>query len=88
MDKQYNNNFKYEDIKLLNLDKHDLIKNQNILNNIFKDYEKIEPSFISANNNIFLYLNNIEIAKVLDVIDINTKIKKFDFEENVLNIYI
>lgn len=52
MDKQYNN-FKYEDIKLLNLDKHDLIKKQNILNNIFKDYEKIEPSFISANNNIF-----------------------------------
>ncbi|QJF24956.1 hypothetical protein [Mammaliicoccus vitulinus] len=81
-------NFDYKKMFLIKLDENDLEDNRELLKSIYKDFEELNATFKKNNQDIYLYLNDFKIAKVLSPIQHNQQVEKIMFTNDSIKIYI
>lgn len=62
--------FNYDNANVLNLDTNQLNENIKVIDDIFKNYEQIDPTIEIENGNTKLKLNGYFIASIIDKVRI------------------
>ncbi|HDP2070979.1 TPA: hypothetical protein ACOGBL_001645 [Staphylococcus aureus] len=78
--------FNYDNANVLKLDTNQLNENIKVIDDIFKNYEQIEPTIEVENGNTKLKLNRYFIASIISSLNLN-KLNNLYVEEEFYHTY-
>ncbi|HCV0767880.1 TPA: hypothetical protein OVM90_001121 [Staphylococcus aureus] len=78
--------FNYDNANVLKLDTNQLNENIKVIDDIFKNYEQIEPTIEIENGNTKLKLNRYFIASIISPLNLN-KLNNLYVEEEFYHTY-
>lgn len=78
--------FNYDNANVLKLDTNQLNENIKVIDDIFKNYEQIEPTIEIENGNTKLKLNGYFIASIISPLNLN-KLNNLYVEEEIYHTY-
>ncbi|HDE3166624.1 TPA: hypothetical protein PC947_001717 [Staphylococcus aureus] len=78
--------FNYDNANVLKLDTNQLNENIKVIDDIFKNYEQIEPTIEVENGNTKLKLNRYFIASIISPLNLN-KLNNLYVEEEFYHTY-
>ncbi|MDW8543538.1 MULTISPECIES: hypothetical protein [Staphylococcus] len=85
MEKDYYN---YNNNELLMLNNEDLIKNEKLIESVYKDYEKLEGEVIICDSSPFLFINGYFMARINNEIKTTQKLSFIEINNNNIYAYI
>ncbi|HAR5389125.1 hypothetical protein ABH456_04410 [Staphylococcus aureus] len=78
--------FNYDNANVLKLDTNQLNENIKVIDDIFKNYEQIDPTIEIENGNTKLKLNGYFIASIISLLNLN-KLNNLYVEEEFYHTY-
>ncbi|HCY7018414.1 TPA: hypothetical protein O1395_002628 [Staphylococcus aureus] len=78
--------FNYDNANVLKLDTNQLNENIKVIDDIFKNYEQIEPTIEIEKGNAILKLNGYFVASILETLNLN-RVKKLYVDEDYYYTY-
>ncbi|API79037.1 hypothetical protein [Staphylococcus argenteus] len=78
--------FNYDNAKVLKLDSNQLNENIKVFNDVFKNYEQLEPTIEIENGKLVLKLNGHFIASIIGPLNVN-KLNNLYVDEDFYHTY-